>query len=257
MGVLKFLCDNERSIVCLDLFRMIEDSVACQASLTMPPEDEQIDEQNPDRVFLSAALFELALAALALFLGWAIGPSARAMVPELDLKQLWPLLSDVLLGCAAALPILLFIEIIRRIPWGPIKELERLTDDGMLRTLLQLRPPELIMVSLCAGIGEELLFRGWLMYWIADSLERLGLTGGNDVPLSIWIALVISSLVFGLFHPITKLYIFLAALMGLYFGGLLLLTGNLLVPIAAHATYDALQLILTARNERLETTRKA
>jgi len=31
---------------------------------------------------------------------------------------------------------------------------------------------------------------------------------------------------------------------------LVLFTGNLLVPIAAHATYDAVQLILTARNER-------
>jgi hypothetical protein len=42
--------------------------------------------------------------------------------------------------------------------------------------------------------------------------------------------------------------------MGLYFGSLVLFTGNLLVPIAAHATYDAVQLILTARNERREAT---
>ncbi|MDB4476657.1 CPBP family intramembrane metalloprotease [bacterium] len=223
----------------------------------MPPEDPDNAEQTPDRVFLSAALFELALAALALFLGWAIGPSARATVPELVIDEVWPILSNVLLGCVAAGPILLFVEIIRRIPWEPIRELERLTDDGMLRTLLQLRPPELIMVSICAGIGEELLFRGWLMYWLADLVGLADFSGGADTTLAIGIALGLSSLVFGLFHPITKLYVVLAALMGLYFGGLVLYTGNLLVPIAAHATYDAVQLILTARNERLEASQAA
>lgn len=220
----------------------------------MPSEDQENAEQSPDQVFLSAALFELALAALALFLGWAIGPSARETIPKFAVDELWPILSSILLGCVAAAPILLFVEIIRRIPWEPIRELERLTDDGMLRRLLQLRPLELIMISLCAGIGEELLFRGWLMYWLANLVGLAEFSGGATSSLAIGIALVASSSVFGLFHPITKLYVFLAALMGLYFGGLVLYTGNLLVPIAAHATYDAVQLILTARNEQREMT---
>ena len=223
----------------------------------MSSEDQENAEQDPDQAFLSAALFELALAALAIFLGWAIGPSARETIPKFAVDQLWPIVSSIFLGCFAAVPILLFVEIIRRIPWEPIRELERLTDDGMLRSLLQLRPPELIMISLCAGIGEELLFRGWLMYWLANLIELAEFSGNGTPSLAIGIALIASSLVFGLFHPITKLYVFLAALMGLYFGSLLLYTGNLLVPIAAHATYDAVQLILTARNERREVTQAA
>ncbi|MAI71567.1 MAG: CPBP family intramembrane metalloprotease [Rhodopirellula sp.] len=223
----------------------------------MHSEDQEKAEQTPDQVFLSAALFELALAALALFLGWVIGPSARETIPELSIDELWPILISILIGCVAAAPILLFVEIIRRIPWEPIRELERLTDDGMLRSLLQLRPLELIMVSLCAGIGEELLFRGWLMYWLANLIGLAEFSGGATSSLAMGIALVTSSLVFGFFHPITKLYIILAALMGLYFGGLLLYTGNLLVPIAAHATYDAVQLILTARNEQREVPQAA
>ena len=223
----------------------------------MSSEDQENAEQSPDQVFLSAALFELALAALALFLGWAIGPSARETIPKFAVDELWPIVSSILLGCIAAGPILLFVEVIRRIPWEPIRELERLTDDGMLRSLLELRPLELIMISLCAGIGEELLFRGWLMYWLANLIGLAEFSGVGTSWLALGIALVASSLVFGLFHPITKLYIFLAALMGLYFGGLLLYTGNLLVPIAAHATYDAVQLILTARNERREVTQTA
>lgn len=207
-------------------------------------------DQSPDQVFLSAALFECALALLALLLGWALGPSARAMVPEFNPEELWPLIRGILWGCVAAIPILIAIELIRRIPWEPIRALERLTDDGMFKALMQLRPSELIVISICAGIGEELLFRGWLMYWLA---EGAGAAAGSAAePIALGAALIVSSIVFGLFHPITKLYVVLATLMGLYFGGLVLYTGNLLVPIAAHATYDAVQLVLTARQVKLD-----
>ena len=64
------------------------------------------------------------------------------------------------------------------------------------------------------------------------------------------VSLIMSSIVFGLFHPITRLYIVLATLMGLYFGWLVLWTGNLLIPITAHAAYDAAQLLLTRREVR-------
>ena len=216
----------------------------------MSMDETEPADQSPDQVFLSAALFECALALLALLLGWALGPSARAMVPEFNPEESWPLIRGILWGCVAAIPILIAIELIRRIPWEPIRALERLTDDGMFKALMQLRPSELIVISICAGIGEELLFRGWLMYWLA---EGAGAAAGSAAePIALGAALIVSSIVFGLFHPITKLYVVLATLMGLYFGGLVLYTGNLLVPIAAHATYDAVQLVLTARQVKLD-----
>ena len=205
-------------------------------------------EQSPDEVFLTAVLFESALAVLAIFLGWVMGPSARSMVPELHPEQLWPLLSGLGQGLIAAVPILVAVDLIRRIPWEPIRELERLTDDGMIKSLLKLGPAELIVISICAGIGEELLFRGWLMYWLADGMAIVAPQADRMVLLMV--ALVVSSLVFGFFHPITRLYIVLASLMGLYFGALLLWTGNLLVPITAHAAYDAAQLLMARRELR-------
>ncbi len=213
-------------------------------------DETESTEQSPDEVFLTAVLFEGALGLLALLLGWAIGPSARALIPEFGPNQWWPILSGLLYGCLAAVPVLLIVELIRRIPWEPVRELERLTDDGMIKTLLTLRPSELIVISICAGIGEELLFRGWLMYWLVEGGTMT--TSGSPSPLALGAALVVSSIVFGLFHPITKLYIVLAALMGVYFGALVIYTENLLVPIAAHATYDAVQLIMTARSEHRE-----
>ncbi len=203
-------------------------------------------EQSPDDLFLTAVLFESALGGVALLLGWALGPSARAMIPELEPENLKQLGLGLGFGCLAAIPVLALIELIRHIPWEPIRELERLTDDSMIKTLLKLRPSELIVISICAGIGEELLFRGWLMYWLDETAQAMTTSPPQATLIA---ALVVSSVVFGFFHPISRLYIFLATLMGFYFGALVIYTENLLVPITAHATYDAVQLIITARRE--------
>lgn len=211
-------------------------------------ESEPADEQTPDEVFLTAVLFECGLAVVALILGWAIGPSARQLVPELELEQWRPIVQGVLWGIVAAIPILILISLLVRIPWKPIQELDALTNDGMIKTLLQLRPSELIVVSLCAGIGEELLFRGWLMYWLEGIASSI--SPNVNEAWAIGSALVISSVVFGVFHPVTKLYIVLATIIGLYFGALVIYTENLLIPIVAHATYDAVHLIMTSREER-------
>lgn len=210
-------------------------------------EPTETTEQTPDDVFLTAVLFESSLGLLAFFFGWALGPDPRDLIPELDLQETWPIISGVLYGCLAAIPILIFIEAVRRLPWEPVRELERLTDDSLIKTLLKLRPGELVVISVCAGIGEELLFRGWMLPWLAGS------AGGDPTQFEFVLALVASSVAFGLMHPITKLYVVLAALMGVYFGVLMLWSGNLLVPIAAHAAYDAVQLILTARQSDAES----
>jgi membrane protease YdiL (CAAX protease family) len=212
-------------------------------------EDSQPTEYSHDEVFLTAVAFETALAMVAILLGWTLGPSARELVPELNAADWWPVASGLLYGCMAAIPMLIVIELLRKIPWEPIRQLERLTDDGMFKVLLELRPSELIVISICAGVGEELLFRGWLMSWIIQ-----GAPVAIPSEVVVLVALLISSIIFGLFHPITPLYVALATLMGIYFGALVLITGNLLVPIAAHATYDAVQLIMTSRSESVVET---
>lgn len=83
----------------------------------------------------------------------------------------------------------------------------------------------IIAVSLFAGFGEELLFRGV----IQAGLENLiGAAAG----------LLLASLIFGLLHAITPAYFFLATVMGLYLGLLYQLTGNLMIPCLVHALYD-------------------
>jgi hypothetical protein len=63
----------------------------------------------------------------------------------------------------------------------------------------------------------------------------------------VWIGLAVAALLFGLAHFITPTYAVLAGTMGLYLGWLWIDTGNLLVPITAHAVYDFLALAYLAK----------
>ena len=91
-----------------------------------------------------------------------------------------------------------------------------------------------MVLSLAAGVGEEMLFRGV----VQAVLDRWW---------GPWAALPVASLFFGLLHALTPTYAVLATLAGLYLGGVWLLTGNLLVVIVAHAFYDLIALVYLLR----------
>jgi membrane protease YdiL (CAAX protease family) len=93
----------------------------------------------------------------------------------------------------------------------------------------------ILLLSLAAGICEEALFRGVLQTALANG------TG----PVA---ALAVVSLLFGLLHPVSPAYIVLAACLGAYLGGLLIVTSNLFVPIAVHAAYDFMAITLLLRS---------
>jgi uncharacterized protein len=82
----------------------------------------------------------------------------------------------------------------------------------------------IVVISIMAGLGEELLFRGVLQ------------------PL---IGLPLASLIFGAVHVGGRPFIgygVWAACIGALFGWLMMVTGGLLAPIVAHAVYDMLAL---------------
>ena len=113
----------------------------------MSEQNSEQHEQTPDEVFATAVLFETVLAVVAIMLGWALGPSAREFMPQWNLEKLQPIINGIWQGSLAAVPMLLAIEAIRRIPWGPIRELEQLSDDQMIGALVRLRVPEILMIS--------------------------------------------------------------------------------------------------------------
>jgi len=144
----------------------------------------------------------------------------------------------LLLGVAAAVPVALVILSMMSGPVSRLGWVQRPMD----RILERLRPPfglsirslgaaDIVLLSLAAGIGEELFFRGMMQSFIG-----------------VWWA----ALVFGLLHALTPAYFILATGIGLYFGYLYEATGNLLVPMVSHATYDIFALVLLQRQFSLK-----
>ncbi len=111
---------------------------------------------------------------------------------------------------------------------------------------------ELAAISLLAGLGEELLFRGVfqaaMVQWTGDFLPH----SPAFARVGDWMAIVGVAILFGLLHAVNVAYTVLATLMGLYLGWLWLATGNLAVPIVAHAVYDFLALLYILRRCKRE-----
>lgn len=93
------------------------------------------------------------------------------------------------------------------------------------------------IVSVSAGICEEILFRGFLIRYFQAGPYHLALT----------LAVVLSCLFFGTVHLYQGIAgVLQTTLLGLVFSVLFLLTGNLVLPVLAHAATD-LKILLILR----------
>jgi membrane protease YdiL (CAAX protease family) len=184
---------------------------------------------------LLAITFEMSLGVLALVLGWlfAYSPTAR-----LASGSNWSMMRDVLLGAGIALVLLGGIVLADRYPVGMLRHLRRTVRDDIVPLFRRTGIGGLLAISIAAGVGEELFFRGFLQAGIAD---WWGLPSGR------WPALLLASVVFGLCHWVCTAYALLATGMGLVLGGLFLLTGHLIAPIVTHAVYDFVVLLYFVR----------
>lgn len=92
-----------------------------------------------------------------------------------------------------------------------------------------------IAVGLTGGICEETLFRGFLLHYLHSSAWQLNLT----------VALVVSSLIFGLQHLYQGAQgVIVTTVLGMLFGLLFLLSGSLLLPMLLHAALDLRLLVI-------------
>jgi membrane protease YdiL (CAAX protease family) len=190
---------------------------------------------------LIALAFEGGLGAAALAIGWlaghwpAIGMSLRAASAREQLAAIgW--------GLVATLPLVAALVVMDRFPLGPIQGVKHVAQDLIARMFRGATMLHLAIISLAAGLGEELLFRGLAQAGLAR------LIGGDYGP---WIALAAASALFGVCHWLNRTYAFLAMLAGVYFGLLLMLSGSLWTPIVAHAAYDFIALIYLLRPRNL------
>ncbi len=188
------------------------------------------DPVSPGGMFLAAAGVQGALLLLALGAGPLLG--------EPPLHGLHLSLAEVLRGLAAALlpAAALVLAVHHGVPWA-----RRLAEsvEETLKPLLLNSPARLALVAVLAGLGEEALFRGVLQSAFAAA-------AGPGAGLAA------AALLFGAAHCVSLAYAVLATLFGLWFGGLYLWSGNLLVPVVAHAAYDYIALLYLRRRVRLK-----
>lgn len=182
------------------------------------------------RIVWMVVIVEGGLLGLAMGLGWWVG---RPPFARISLE--W---QAIVLGIVATGPPLVGMWWGARSSWGPLRRLQQEVLEKIVPLFAECSSLELILVAVAAGLAEEALFRGVIQITLADWLGPFG-------------ALLVASALFGLGHPLTPTYAAIAALLGLYLGGLLMVSDNLLPAILVHAGYDLGALLYLIRIHHL------
>ena len=184
------------------------------------------DPLHARRWFWWACAFEAFLAVLALALGSALHLRTAASFRWSTLDAVW--------GLVGTLPLLGLLALLLKTGSAWMHEIVRFLDGSLRPIFGQWSLLQLAILSVLAGIGEELLFRGLVQ------------EGGGRL-IGPWAGLIVASLLFGSFHWITRGYALLAGSISIYLGLLWMWSGNLLVPIITHGAYDFLALVYFLR----------
>src|SRR5262245_29300552 len=194
-----------------------------------------MDSSDPARTTRLALLFEGSLGAIAIIVGWLVGH--WPFIGQTDQH-----LASAGWGLVATGPLFAALLLIDRFPIGPLRRVREMAEQVIRHMFDGATYLQLAAVSISAGFGEELLFRG---------LVQAGLSALIPGEFAPWIALAIASVLFGVCHWLNTTYALLAMLAGAYFGLLLIRTGSLWAPVVAHATYDFIALVYLIRPTRL------
>jgi membrane protease YdiL (CAAX protease family) len=179
--------------------------------------------------FSAYVIFEAVLAPFALFLGWWFGqPPLSEFAWDED---------SFYLGLAAALPMLGLLVVLLQWPVGPLASIKQFLYRELAPALEGCHWPDLALVSIAAGVGEEMLFRGVIQGSLTYYLGRVA-------------AIAVTGLLFGLLHPVSIAYVCIAGLLGVYLGVVHVASGNLLTVITAHAAYDFAALLFLLERVR-------
>ena len=146
---------------------------------------------------------------------------------------LWPSILYGVFGAAATYAVLL---VLTRVPGLLPENLERQMQ-GLYEFAAGYSPAVLILLSLLAGIGEELLFRGALQGWLMAHTDAVT-------------AVMVASVLFGLVHYVSFTYFLVATGLGVILGTAYVLSESLAMVMIWHAVYDMIALYCLLRFPR-------
>ena len=213
------------------------------------PDSGDFDTGNKPFAFSPAMMMTLAtvqveggLAVLAIVIAYF------AKIPFWDMLTVTPF--AVAFGVLGTFPMFLLCYLVYKLPGKAIEFTRRFMKTMYHDFVRHCSVMQLLLVAMMSGIGEELLFRGILQTTITHWC------GGETRGLVL--AIVITSILFGLAHPISKLYVFLCFVIGLYLGAVFVWSGNnLIAPILLHAIYNFVIFLTLPRMIGFSTKSKA
>lgn len=132
---------------------------------------------------------------------------------------------SILQGILTLLPMLIMLFFIQRAKHPKLLLFKDQQTKIFSEIGFRFTPLRILLMSLGAGLGEELLFRG-------------AIQGALYLFLPIAISILLPSIIFGALHFYNIIYIVLATIIGIYFGIIFFVTNNIAVPIIAHTIYD-------------------
>lgn len=193
-------------------------------------DEEEIEEtqaQEQQFFILGGSLFSIGFIVIAFGVGWVLDVS-----PLTNLTWNW---SDLGIGALAALPMFAFFQLAFHTRIAAFRKIKQFLLDELGPRIEHGSILELFILSIFIGLGEEMLFRGVLQSWAMQ--------------YGVVAAIVFTNLLFGIVHSVTRLYVVIAALMGVYLSLLLVSFSpqNLLIPITTHTIYDFLCFIAIMR----------
>lgn len=179
------------------------------------------DVSSPTKRARLVGVAYVSLAAFSLGVGAYVGKSPFITTPTLPLGSFALVATSLGLGALLAVGTIAASRVLVR-TWAWARALH----ETLRPAVKDVPTAQLVAMALASGLGEELFFRGLL------------------VPA---VGLGLSSLVFGALHQAPGRARFVwaiwAAVMGLAFGGLFVLTGSLAGPILAHVAINAANLV--------------
>jgi len=191
------------------------------------------DTPSPNRPngqsFAMAVLLESGLGFAGLLIAWW---ADIAIYSQLKISQ-----PALIRGLLAALPMVVGLVLLTRSRWSPLADLRQQVESLVRELFFHSSWAELAMISLAAGVGEELLFRGALQPLVA----------GWTNPV---VGVVLVGVIFGALHAVSKTYFVLATIVGIYFGWMAYAYDDLIAPIATHTLYDFVALVYVQRRVR-------
>ena len=183
-----------------------------------PPARPELQKMS----FLKAFSFEGSLVIVALILAWIFNVPLLA-----DFHWSW---QASLLGVTSTLPLLAFFAWILQSEYPPFVEVRGFLDQFVQPLFGSWSVSRLALLSIMAGVGEEILFRGVLQAGITNT----------STPL---LGAIVASLAFAICHALTKAYFISTFVIGLYLSLVWHVADNLLAPILTHAIYDFVALL--------------